>query len=359
MSISWKIWRVGAMFAMAGVLVAGTVSAQTGAAAEDVSTIVPTQQQAARAAKPRPWTQEEMNAAKPYPVPEPKASAQRAAPPVVNKAGGLIQGSTPVDEPAATADEVSQPVTVSSPSPMGYSYPFPFTRYEIFTSYTASPYAKIGKLFFKQYGVSYVCSASSIGNRAIITAGHCLHAGNNDANGWSTNVVFVPAYKDGNAPKGQWSCEFATQRVFTAWYSSGSFNRDVAGCKLLRNSNGKTISQVVGSLGFAWNWGDNEHYMDFGYPQASPFNGKRLIVCAASFATWDTTNGGSPLTQGIGCDMTGGSSGGPWTIFFNKSGGYVNGVNSYKYTVSQPSAMYSPYFDDVVKTQMYDLLITP
>ena len=225
-----------------------------------------------------------------------------------------------------------------------------------------SPYRKVGKLFFTQLGTNYVCSASSIGNRAIITAGHCINSGTNNPNGWSTNVVFVPAYRvvgsTVSQPYGQWQCQYVTQRVFTAWSVNGRFNRDVAGCKLFNNASGQTISQVVGSLGHAWNWGDNEHYHATGYPQAAPFTGGRQIICTASFATWDTAYGGSPLTQGIGCDMTGGSSGGPWLRSWNSGGGYVNGVNSYKYPSSQPGAMYSPYFDTTVKTNMIDVLLT-
>ena len=44
--------------------------------------------------------------------------------------------------------------------------------------------------------------------------------------------------------------------------------------------------------------------------------------------------------------MTGGSSGGAWSIRWGTSNspGFINGHNDYKYT-SQPLAMYSPYQD--------------
>jgi V8-like Glu-specific endopeptidase len=307
-----------------------------------------------------------MLAAKEYPIKAPKASAGAApaSAPEVSGPGGRVRGGEPAGsaarlEPATAA---SQATSVESPQAMGYSYPFPFTRYEVFDSYTVSPYRKIGKVFFTQLGQNYVCSASSIGNRAIITAGHCLHSGPGAKTGWSTNVVFVPAYRvvgtTVQQPYGQWSCQFNTQRVFTVWSVNGRFNRDVGGCKLFNNASGKKISEVVGWLGHAWNWGDNEHYHATGYPAASPFTGGRQIICAASWATWDNGYGGSPLTQGIGCDMTGGSSGGPWLREWNSGGGFVNGVNSYKYPTSQPGAMYSPYFDSTVKTSMIDQLLT-
>jgi hypothetical protein len=41
--------------------------------------------------------------------------------------------------------------------------------------------------------------------------------------------------------------------------------------------------------------------------------------------------------MGIGCDMTGGSSGGGWTV-----GNTVYSVNSYGYS-NRPNVMYGPY----------------
>ena len=46
----------------------------------------------------------------------------------------------------------------------------------------------------------------------------------------------------------------------------------------------------------------------------------------------------------IPCNMTGGSSGGPWLISINGTFGYVNGHNDFKYN-NDPGHMYSPYYD--------------
>jgi hypothetical protein len=51
--------------------------------------------------------------------------------------------------------------------------------------------------------------------------------------------------------------------------------------------------------------------------------------------------------MGIGCDMTGGSSGGGW-VTDPSAAGYLNGLNSYKYS-NQPNVMYGPYFGDTIK----------
>jgi V8-like Glu-specific endopeptidase len=105
------------------------------------------------------------------------------------------------------------------------------------------------------------------------------------------------------------------------------------------------LHDKIGYLGYKANVSRNQTWNAFGYPQAAPFDGKKLTYCKAAYATSDTQF--SPDTIGIGCDMTGGSSGGPWILNYTpgQSGSfnYINGLNSYKYD-SQPKAMYSPYF---------------
>jgi len=59
----------------------------------------------------------------------------------------------------------------------------------------------------------------------------------------------------------------------------------------------------------------------------------------------------------MGCDMTRGSSGGPWILDFSGSAGgnnLLNGNNSYRYG-SHPEELYSPYFDSDAKGLRDDL----
>ena len=53
-------------------------------------------------------------------------------------------------------------------------------------------------------------------NSVIWTAGHVVHAGDNKQTGWSTNMIFVPAYRDGNAPFGKWSVSSLSTR--SLWF---------------------------------------------------------------------------------------------------------------------------------------------
>lgn len=298
------------------------------------------------------WTASEMEAAEPIPLEIDDERLTEAAeammePPVLLEEGGGSSSAGGV--PEATAEEEAVPTATSG----GYNYPGPYTVYEVgrVCPYTKYPYSTVGKLFFKQNGRSYVGSAASIGSYAIFTAGHCVHTGNGKANGWSTNVVFVPAYKNGAAPYGQWNASYLTTR--SRWYNNGIPNgltEDMGGA-ILHKLGGRKISQRVGWLGTAWNWSRYQHWHAAGYPAASPYNGKLMWDTQASYAYNGTVSGIKPV--GIGCDMTGGCSGGPWIWRFG-SGNNLNGVNSYRRR-SKPKELFSPYFDNRAKSLLDSL----
>lgn len=238
-----------------------------------------------------------------------------------------------------------------------YAYPPPFTTHEVFTglsganAYRVYPYTAVGKLFFTQNGSRFVCSASVVGLRVIYTAGHCVHAGNNRNSGFSTNIIFVPAAapSGGNvvAPLQIWNISFCA--TTTQWFANGIPNglrRDLGACRVAPRS-GVNIATITGSLSFIVNATDKLHWHQFGYPAASPFPGNRMFVTTSSINRRDTgISGAGPAPMGVGSNLTGGSSGGPWVASFSKFGGFVNGVNSYKYT-NQQLQMYSPYFDSL------------
>jgi hypothetical protein len=58
-----------------------------------------------------------------------------------------------------------------------------------------------------------------------------------------------------------------------------------------------------------------------------------------------------PETIGIGCDMTGGSSGGPWIVDWGTNN-YLNSNVSYGY-IGVPDQFYGPYFGDAAQA-LYD-----
>ncbi len=297
------------------------------------------------------WTTEELLAAEPcdliqVDIDQLKKAMEEALAPkpesLTGEEGGIQTGGAP--EMTAAPPTGAEPTATAG----GYNYPPPYNRHEVFCPYNIFPYITIGVLFFQRNGIGYRCSAASIGNYAVWTAGHCVHSGNpKDPNGgWSTKVVFVPAYKDGSAPYGQWPASHLWTR--TAWYNGGSLCEDMGGAVLFLQG-GKKISQAVGWLGFAWNWSRYQLWHALGYPVAAPFNGRRLFDSQGSFAYTDPYLKCNPLPHAIGSDQTGGCSGGPWIWRFG-TGNYLNGNNSYRYIKpNHPEEIYSPYFGNEAK----------
>ncbi|MFD7785273.1 trypsin-like serine peptidase [Streptomyces nojiriensis] len=199
-----------------------------------------------------------------------------------------------------------------------------------------------GRVFFTMGDRTASCSGDSVtsaNGSTVITAGHCVKY----QGAWHTNWVFVPAYNNGSAPYGQWSATktFATDQ----WAASEDMNMDV-GLAVVAPLNGQTLSQAVGAQGIAFNGGYNKKMYSFGFPAAAPYDGTKLVYCSG--------NSGKDflLTKdhGLGCNMTGGSSGGPWFQDFNEATGLGTqvSVNSFGYTFL-PNRMYGPYFGNEAK----------
>jgi hypothetical protein len=213
---------------------------------------------------------------------------------------------------------------------------FPFTRYEPATYNPAH-----GKVFFSDGGANYVCSGTALssGNESVVwTAGHCVNEG---PGRFFTNWAFVPAYRDGARPYGTWTAR--TLLTTAGWGQRGDFSYDL-GAAVVSTSGGQTLTDTVGSRGAGFNQSATQRYLAHGYPAAPPFSGGRMYICESDLGTRDAS--ANPPTMGIGCDMTGGSSGGGWVV-----GNTVLSVNSYGYS-TQPNVMYGPY-QGTVAQQLY------
>lgn len=313
----------------------------------------------------RPWTREEMLAAQPVDLPavteaeiERWAAEAATAPPFLGVPGSLPSGLPTLPGPAVVE------MTGAGGGPAvdeakGYAYPnAPFARFEAFPSYSTFPYRTVGKVFFTKPGIgSFVCSASSAGGDGVLTAAHCVRDGS--SGNWWTNWVFVPQYRNGAAPLGQWTANHLWSMAEWVNGNGGDFRHDIGGAVLNRKARVR-ISQRVGYLGFSWNQDNGSrtaHFALVGYPQAAPFNGKLMYVCLASWA-YARNDVGTPNPFAVGCDMTGGCSGGPWIRQLSGAGGatnYLNGVNShrrcYDNACTQPLVweMFAPYFDGDIK----------
>jgi V8-like Glu-specific endopeptidase len=204
------------------------------------------------------------------------------------------------------------------------------------------PVAHVGKVFFTLGGQNYVCSGNSVSadnESTVSTAGHCLNSG---PGAFATNFTFVPAYENGEAPYGQWEAE--SLYAPTQWSSAGDMTYDT-GFAVVSTLDGETLAETVGASGVQFNATRGQGYTAFGYPAARPFDGQELISCTGT-ASNDPYNPQFD-SQGITCDMTGGSSGGPWFLG-SGSDGFQNSVNSYGYG-STSTTMYGPYWGSVIQ----------
>ena len=154
-----------------------------------------------------------------------------------------------------------------------------------------------------------------------------------------TNGDGSHAFKCQSVPYGCWT---ASALVTTsAWASGGGslagFNNDYAFAVLDpggKTGESKQLDATVGANPIAFGVSRGVQVYSFGYPQASPYDGQKLIYCAGTDIadTW-----GGTTDRGLNCNQTGGSSGGPWFTGFNTGTGTgaLTSLNSFKYTAGK------------------------
>ena len=208
--------------------------------------------------------------------------------------------------------------------------------------------ATTGKVFFTIDGGDYVCSAGTVtgaNHDLVVTAGHCAQ----DATGaWAHNWIYVPGYDQGSRPYGA----FTARHVFVPDTWSRTRRRELrrrAG--RAGQGGGRHVTDVVGAQGIAFDQPRGALVYGFGYPAGGRYDGERLTYCSGR--TYPDTH---RIThdEGLRCDMTEGSSGGPWLTRFDAGTGtgVVTSVSSFKYA-DDPATMYGPYFGAAVR-RVYD-----
>jgi hypothetical protein len=219
-----------------------------------------------------------------------------------------------------------------------------------------------GKVFFTLTGGSepgdYVCSGTVVtanSHSLVWTAGHCVEDAETGG-GPATNWMFVPAYRAGEAPYGEWPAK--RLETTSGWRSSANVRVDFGAATLARDATGRGVEDVVGARAIAFGEPRTDSVTALGYP-ATPtlfqplFDGERLYSCDSAITGSDNPSGSGPDTQQIECDMSGGSSGGGWV----DADGAVVGLTSYGYATDLDH-LYGPYFGGVAK-ELYEQAAGP
>jgi V8-like Glu-specific endopeptidase len=306
------------------------------------------------------WTAERLLNAKPFEVnPQlgtegrPLAAAQSAKPgdAAGSTASAKVAGAPPSRSPDRSASKVlvpksaleqrranllmeSQGVIPDASSPIGAT----FTTSQVFPAdaTVTYPYSTVGALFWTDPadGSDWFCSASVLRPRVVATAGHCVAtpASSDKPARFHTNFVFMPAFRNGNAPFGVFTSYLATTTA-TWFFSDGSVpNAQDVGLLDINDLSGFKIGDYTGYLGYWTNQLSSNNVTMLGYP----CNLDGCEVLEANYA--QTFEFGGNNTYIFGSNFGGGSSGGPYIRDFGwkpsgalttEGGNWLIAVNSY------------------------------
>jgi V8-like Glu-specific endopeptidase len=204
---------------------------------------------------------------------------------------------------------------------------------------------RVGALFMHSADGNHFCTASVVsspGKDLLITAAHCINGGSGA--GYRSDIVFVPGYRDGQAPVGVWSV--ARLLVAPEWAQSADPDSDV-GFVVLKPHNGENIEDVLGADRLGTDQQSDYLVHVTGYPDSDD----APITCI----NWTSRHSGTQLR--FECSgFTGGTSGSPWVTRFSpqsRTGTIVGVIGGYQQGGDTPSVSYSVKFGAAVRA-LYD-----
>jgi V8-like Glu-specific endopeptidase len=200
---------------------------------------------------------------------------------------------------------------------------------------------RVGALFTAGSDGDHFCTASVVASPEkdlLITAAHCLSGGN--GTGYRKDIVFIPDYRDGQAPLGIWT----PSRLLVApqWLSSANPQFDV-GFVVLQPRDGKDIQSILGADQLGVDPGYRNLVSVTGYPSSS----STPVTCR----NWTSEHSASQLRFDCG-GFTGGTSGSPWVTRFDpltRTGTIVGVIGGYQEGGDTAAISYSSYLGSAIQ----------
>jgi len=200
---------------------------------------------------------------------------------------------------------------------------------------------RVGALFEHSDTGNHFCTASVVdspGQDLLITAAHCIYGGS--SNGYHSDIVFIPDYRDGQEPYGVWTV--SRLLVPPQWIASADPDYDF-GFVVLQPHAGTNIEQILGANKLGVDTGYQYLVHVTGYPNSA----NAPISCI----NWTTEQSATQLRFECG-GYTGGTSGSPWVTHFSaksRTGTIIGVIGGYEEGGDTPSVSYSVRFGEAVQ----------
>jgi V8-like Glu-specific endopeptidase len=216
----------------------------------------------------------------------------------------------------------------------GRSAPLP-TPGQSYNAHAALAAARVGALFVREGSSDHFCTASVVaspGRDLLITAAHCIDGGK--GGGYRQDIVFIPDYRNGLAPFGVWTVRKLL--VAPQWATESDPDLDV-GFVILEPHDGMNIEDILGANRLAV----DPPYQNLVRVTGYPASGSDPITCLNYTSRLTATQ-----LQFVCGGFTGGTSGSPWVMRFNRvtrTGTIVGVIGGYQLGGYTPSISYSAY----------------
>jgi V8-like Glu-specific endopeptidase len=200
---------------------------------------------------------------------------------------------------------------------------------------------RVGALFLRQGNANHFCTASVVdspGRDLLVTAAHCINSGKGGS--YRQDIVFIPGYRDGEAPFGIWTVRQLL--VAPQWANASDPDFDV-GFVVLNSLGGRNIEDILGANRLGLDTSYQYLVRVTGYPDsdASP------ITCL-NYTSEEST---SQLRFDCG-GYTGGTSGSPWMTNFDprtRTGTIVGVLGGYQLGGDTPAISYSAVLSPAIQ----------